>query len=164
MVLKENVQLFTILVVVASFLLLTAADPIKFNLPSNLIRNNNTKTLQKIYKDSARNKTVALNIYRPPRRNDKALRLAPSGRQRVEKPPSSYSWYYLSRRVFYVPLYYQLYFAGYILWVLFRTVRQHKIQALGRSLTDGCGILGDTLDLCETEVYKSIRKYTNLNL
>lgn len=40
----------------------------------------------------------------------------------------SYSYYYLSRRVFYFPLYYLLYFGVYVIWVLVRAVSQHNIS------------------------------------
>lgn len=167
---------------VANVMLLSTCNPMKFNLQQNQLisspSNVSVKTLHQIFSDQGekiddKGKETALGIYisRPPRRNDKALKLTQSARERKEKPPSAYSWFYLSRKTFYIPLYYQLYFACYCLWVLYRTVRLHKIgeEALGRSLTEapddtGCGYIGRTLDLCENTLYQSIQKYARLKI
>lgn len=166
---------------IATAMVLTAGNPMKFNLQLHLPQSTSTttnvtiKTLQQILNgtktsDSV-NKTTELGfiISRPPRRNDKQLKALQTGRERVQKPPSSYSWTYLSRKTYYIPLWYNLYFGWYLLWVLFRSVRLHKVgqetKRRRRSMeVPICGYFGRQLDICENILYKSIQKYTNLTI
>lgn len=48
----------------------------------------------------------------------------------------SYSWYYLSRKVFYVPLYYVIYFWIYFLYLIMKSINEHQVR--GRKLFFKC--------------------------
>lgn len=41
-----------------------------------------------------------------------------------------HSFYYISRIIFYVPLYYQLYFCFYFLYLIYRSLYLHKVSSL----------------------------------
>lgn len=56
-----------------------------------------------------------------------------------------YSYFYLSRRIFYLPLYYLFYFAFYLLVVLGRSVIKHHIGEFHRSMPWSASDLAEQL-------------------
>lgn len=76
-------------------------------------------TMQSLYK---MNQTESLVSPRPPRRNDKAMRLNDA------RAKNKYSYYYLSRSVLYFILYYMMYYNFYFLAHIVRSAFLHRVR------------------------------------
>lgn len=77
-------------------------------------------TMQSLYK---MNQTESLGLpRRPPRRNDKAMRLNDA------RAKNKYSYYYLSRSVLYFILYYMMYYNFYFLAHIVRSAFLHRVR------------------------------------
>lgn len=87
---------------------------------------------------------------------ERNLKVVSSKDDETGRSAMTYSYYYLSRRVFYFPLFYLFYFGVYIIWVLIRTVFQHQFGTLRRRRSV-------VQDLYE-EVNGFIEKFPNKNL